>query len=334
MKHVFFVHSGITYLISLAVIEYLNLSKDDVVIITSRSIPDDERFLCIPLNTQEESIVQLPSYGSVGVLRSILVLRNLDKKIASGVDHHSFMLYLPSDKNYLMQFLQSHGLCVGRNFIEEGLLTYRAGFLKPRMVHQRFGYVKNLFRFPYHLNRTRGVRGVGTDNFIVYVATQTAQRNLQPFSTVLLDIKKVKVHEEESDFTALFIFDAVVEMNLCSYENFMECLEDFIKEDVPRRNLAIKFHPFQKEYAQYLSIFEKCNVQYSLLGAEVIPEMLLSKRNSIAVYGLSSSVLFYAKEMGCEVHSFSAKLVGKDEIYRNYITQLIPESIIKYLRLV
>lgn len=337
MKHVFYVHSGITYLISLAAIDYLKIQKSDVIIISCRSVVIDEAYQCLNLTRQEEDITLLPSYGSVGVLKLLFTLRNLDRKIERALHNHFFTLYLPSEKNYLMQYLQSHRLCVRRDFIEEGLLTYRAGFLKPRPLRKSlFGRIKNLLRFPFHLYRTEGVAGSPSD-FTIYVGTQTAQHALHSFNVVLLDITSHTQKERKMTiprFTALFIFDAVVEMNLCSYENFIGALEDFIVEKVPRQNLAIKFHPFQREYAQYLEVFKKYNIEYILLGAEIIPEMMIARNSAVSVYGLSSSVLFYAKEMGNEVHSFSSRLVKRDGNYRNYVNQLIPNSIVEYLELI
>jgi len=338
MKHVFYVHSGITYLVSLAVIDHLKLKPNDVLIIICRSIQIDGRFQRITLAPREEDIAQLPSYGSKEVLKNLGILRTLDNKIQDAVFHQPLTLYLPSEKNYLMQFLQSHRLCVARNFIEEGLLTYRAGFIKTQPVLRGFtNKLRHLLRFPFHLNRTGGVaKQHAVKDFTVYVVTETAQNVLHSFNTVLLNTRSVQCEQAviSKTFPNLYIFDAIVEMNLCTNDNFMVCLENFIATKVPRQNLMIKFHPFQKNQDQYLALFDRHNIQYEILGSEVIPEMLLAQKQGLSVYGLSSSVLFYAKEMGHVVYNFSPELAKKDKHYFDYVSQLIPVSIIDYLELI
>jgi len=338
MKHIFYVHSGITYLVSLAVIDHLKLELNAVVIIICRSIKIDEKFCCIKLEPNEENIALLPSYGSPDVLRNLSVLRKLDTKMRAVSRDKGFTLYLPSEKNYLMQFLQSHPLCFRRNFIEEGLLTYRAGFVKSRPPMTKLvDNFKHFLRFLFHLNRTSGIPNPeARKDFTIYVVTKTAQHILRDYKVVLLNASSVQIDQQIAlaPFTALYIFDAVVEMSLCANDNFMECLENFVAKHVPRQGLAIKFHPFQKEHDQYLAIFNKYNIQYTLLGSEVIPEVLLAQQKNLSIYGLSSSVLFYAKEMGHCVRSFSSELAKKDLVYKNYVTQLIPNSIIEYLKLI
>lgn len=338
MKHIFYVHSGITYLVSLAAINHLKLHTSEVIIIIGRSIQIDDQFQCIRLNAKEENIALLPSYGSVEVLKNINVLMRLDRKIGNAAQHSEFTLYLPSEKNYLMQFLQSQRLCLRRNFIEEGLLTYRAGFVKPRPELKGFiNRLRHLLRFPFHLYRTEGPKNRNAEkDFTVYVVTETASRVLHSYHTVLLNTSTVQIDQTlpSKAFSSLYVFDAVVEMDLCANDNFLKCLEDFVVEKVPHHSLAIKFHPFQKKVDQYIAIFNKHNIQYEILGNEVIPEMLLAQKRNLSVYGLSSSVLFYGKEMGHEVHSFSSELVKCDKKYFNYISMSIPGSIIDYLKLI
>lgn len=338
MKHIFYVHSGITYLVSLAAIAYLKLQPDEIRMVISRSIQIDDQFQNIILEPEEQAIAQLPSYGSVGVLKNLLVLRRLDRKINEASNDKPFTLYLPSERNYLMQFLQSHRLCVARNFIEEGLLTYRAGFIKPRPALNSFmKRLHHFLRFPFHLYRSGGVTGhhVGND-FTIYVVTETARDVLHAYNTVLLDISNIATDQAlaSKTFTSLYIFDAVVEMDLCAEDNFMVCLENFIATQVPREDLMIKFHPFQKSHDQYLELFDRYNIKYEILGREIIPETLLAQKKGLSVYGLSSSVLFYAKEMGHDVYSFSPQLANQDKRYLEYVSKSIPISIIDYLKLI
>lgn len=339
MKHVFYVHSGITYVVALATIDFLKLTTDQVLILLCRNIQIGTDYKILKLSPPEEQIQLLPSYGNKKVLNKIGILWKLDRRLAAVVDHTKFTLYLPSEKNFLMQFLQTHSLCKKRHFIEEGILTYQLEFKKVVPIRRGIkSHLRHWLRAPYHLFRTSVGQAQQPHNlfdFTVFVATRTAESLLKSFKVKYVDVNRI-LNTRESNYpgvTNLYIFDAVVEMGLSDSIPFMHSLETFIATEVPRENLHIKFHPFQKDYSVYLAIFDKYDIEYFLLGPEVIPEVLIVQSGSLSVYGLASSVLFYAKEFGHQVRSFSPLLAREDIKYKDYLIQSTPISIIESLKL-
>lgn len=339
MKHVFYIHSGITYVVTLATIDHLKLTRDQVVIILCRNIQVANEYQVLKLTPEEEQIQLLPTYGSKEVLKNFDILWKLDKRLSIAIGHMDFTLYLPSEKNFLMQFLQTHSLCKKRHFIEEGILTYQLEFKK--VVPTRRGirnHLRHWLRTPYHLFRTTVGQSQQPDNlidFTVFVATRTAELLLKSFTVEYVDVNRI-LKSRESDYHRvinLYIFDAVVEMGLSDSIPFMQSLESFIVNQVPRKNLHIKFHPYQKDHKRYLEIFDKYKIDYALLGPEVIPEVLIVQSNSMAVYGLASSVLFYANEIGHQVYSFSPALAQADAKYKAYLVNSTPSFIIESLNL-
>lgn len=339
MKHVFYVHSGITFVVSLATIEHLKLKPDQVLIILCRDIRIGKDYPVLKLTPEEEQIQLIPSYGSKEVLRKIGILWKLDQKISRFVNHTGFTLYLPSEKNYLMQFLQTHSLCKKRNFIEEGILTYQLEFKKVTALRNGFkDNLRHILRFPFHLFRSsvgQASLPIALKDFNVYVATRKARELLKSFHAEQVDVNRIlKTQTDESPRVSnLYIFDAVVEMGLSDHIPFMESLETFISTQVPRKNLHVKFHPFQKDNAVYQALFDKYEIEYTILGSEVIPEMIIAQSSSMVVYGLASSVLFYAHEIGHQVFSFSPILAEADPKYKTYLVNSTPSFIIESLKL-
>lgn len=338
MKHIFYVHSGITYLVSLGTIRYLRLQDDQVAFICARNFAVNPVFESLILGEKENELALLPSYGSRAVWTDRNILRALDKKVTQ-LAGGSFTLYLPTDRNYLMQFLRSHKCCIKRNFIEEGLLTYHDTMEKSvQPVRNVFIQVlKHLIRAPFHRFRTNvsPFKRKNEPEPVIYVATEAATSALSHRQTVLVDINAVMTSSTQAEIVNLLVLDPVVEMGLSDREIYFNCLDTFVSSSLPRDEMVhIKFHPRQTDFARYYEIFQKYKLSYAVLPPTTILEELLSSNRSIHVFGLSSSSLFYAQEWGVSVTSFSRQLAHCDAVYRNYVLTSFPKIATDSLKLV
>ncbi|MCE7863992.1 MAG: hypothetical protein DYG99_10680 [Bacteroidetes bacterium CHB5] len=340
MKHVFYVHSGITWLITLGIIREKAIDAADVCVVVGRELPVLVSYKNYVLNEPEQKIADIPSYGDKNVFLKQKILNDLDSKLDQLVGHDDFLLYLPMERNYLMQYLQTHALCAGRNFIEEGLLTYHGSFVKHGTANTTRAKLRYALRFPFHFNRTlvgtNKPRQYDPDNFTVFVCTDIAHEMLQKYSTCKIDLKFLAASFEDpiSEGKSLFIFDSVVENRVCEERIFLKCLDDFVCKNLSCRDkVAIKFHPQQRVFDKYLHVFQSNGVPYRLLQNDVIPEVLLMTSSGLNVFGLCSSVLFYAKQWGHSVRTFSPELATESISYGHWVNTSIPAFLINYLRL-
>lgn len=339
MKQVFYVHSGITWLMTLGVIQKNSFCNEDVLILFGRGFLVPCMFEYYVLDEAEQKLSSLPSYGSPGVFRCRTILKRLDKNLEQRFKQQDFILYLPTERNYLMQYLQTHPQCVGRNFIEEGLLTYHGSFIKKNSPSSFRSDLLYALRFPFHLNRTRiGKRQVGflSDTFTVYVCTVTGVSMLSHFVVCKIDLTTVLDSFKSSlaEVKILFVFDPVVEKKICDSKTFLRSLEDFVRANLNSgEKIAIKFHPQQVSFTMYLNVFNSLQIPYQVVPQDVIPEVLLLKSSGLRVFGLSSSVLFYASEWGHYVRSFSSSLAAEIVSYDKWVRSSIPQFLIDKLRL-
>lgn len=340
MKHVFYVHSGITWLVALGIVRKYFLSDQDVLILIGRGFTFSCPFKHELLTEGEQYLVSIPSYGSREVLRQYTVLRALDRKLEQRTGKSDFVLYLPTERNYLMQYLQTHKLCVGRNFIEEGLLTYHGSFLKHGAPSSSRSRLQYWLRFPFHWNRTlvgKNHHRFSPNDFTVYVTTDTARSILSQFTVSKIDLPSLSgsFHHPLPELKTLFVFDPVVEKKICDKQTFLRCLEDFVRSNInPKEEVALKFHPQQVSFGMYTEVFESLKIPYRVVPQDVIPEVLLMVSSGLCVLGVSSSVLFYAHEWGHDVRSFSPSLAEQSTSYAHWVKTSIPSFIINKLKLI
>lgn len=338
MKHLFYVHSGITYLVSLATIKRLALSKEDVVLMFARNFTQCSDYATLVCDEHEDEVARLPSYGSGKVCKMWSTLQALDRKL-NKVAPGGFKVYLPSDRNYLMQFIQTHPLCRERNFIEEGLLTYHDGMQKKKLDSETSfsSKIKHLFRAPFHRFRTNVSpwRNIVEPESVVYVATPAAVNMLSHRKTVLVDVRAVMKAVSGKKITDLLVLDPVVEMKQCDSGTYFKCLNEFVLSSLPKNDIVhVKFHPRQSNVEVYHEIFKRHSVRYEMLEQGIILEELICAHPNLHVFGLNSSSLFYAQQWGVRTTLFSRLLSEQDQIYRNYVINCFPSGVIKSMQLI
>lgn len=339
MRQVFYVHSGITWLMTVGIIRTNSLNDHSVLILFGRGFMLPCEFEYYALDNAEQSIESIPSYGSRDVFLKRKTLKHLDQKLTQWVGGEDFVLYLPTERNYLMQYLQTHLQCARRDFIEEGLLTYQGTFMKQRASQSLQARLKYRLRFPFHFGRTLvgcGIHLHALDDFTVYVCTNTAWSVLSQFRVNKIDLPSLggSFHQMIPDVKNLFIFDPVVEKGVCDPDIFRSCLKDFVRSNLSSETeVAIKFHPQQVSHELYLQVFDAFQIPFRVIGQDVIPEVLLMTLPSLRVFGLCSSVLFYAHEWGHKISSFSPILAEHSTSYQHWVKTSIPSFIIEDLKL-
>ncbi len=125
MTHIFYIHSNITYLAALSIIEMKEI--DNPVLIFGRNYKCkyiENQFKKIYLDVEVDSLNNVPSSGE-----RFLIFKKWRalKKFNAIIDQNtqgSFTCYLPHAKIFLMQLFVMHKKCIEYNILDEGMLCY------------------------------------------------------------------------------------------------------------------------------------------------------------------------------------------------------------------
>lgn len=118
MKHVFSVHSPITFLMAHACVQYLKLDKQDVFIFTAVNykvpIVDYQVIPCFKTNKRKSLFQKIKNFN---------VLNTYDKYLSEHIGDQNFIAYVDI-MSYYQKMLITNKQCSGFHFIEEGNLSY------------------------------------------------------------------------------------------------------------------------------------------------------------------------------------------------------------------
>lgn len=325
MKHLFYIHSPITLLSALSVIEeekpksWAFLCSFDFTPNLSYTQANVELYRLKKYQLSETS-----SSGSWRFFQNLVEIIHLRRFIRQ-ITKDKFVLCLPHTKNFLMQCLIHLPKCDHFNIIDEGLLTYNhpnafiKPFLKPITLQSK---IKKYLTLPKHLNQSVSYGSQSAKHSHVYLFYES------PFQDKNLGYKKIDfpsfpaMHLNYSN-SSVFILDNAVEANLLSQEEY----EDWLEGEITKRNLksiSVKFHPRQINKKAILNVFSKHKVNVQIIHDEVYLELVFRASINMKVYGLWSSLLFYAKMEGHEVVSGINRLQINNQLLANYIDNGIP----------
>lgn len=334
MKHVFYIHSYITYIVAVSVVAELALDHRDLVFIYGRDfhyrhIPDIAVYE-LPSNLM--ALSRVPSYGKRFIfLRKHRDIKALDKLIDRLAGGGSFTAYLPLTKNYLMQLIVTHPQCGGLIFLEEGLLSYTGHFVKNTyapFVNNWRGKLTALSKFPNHGYRSYFYRSHNFSQplsiYMLHEAPDIRQADID-----VCVLKSVVVPSLDPQFqidnSYLFIVETVIEDGIVSADNYFSVLETYI-DDLKRHgvdSIWIRFRPNYSASEDIITLFKERSIHVDILADEVCIESILSHSKNLTVVGLHSSLLFYAAIWGHRSLSLLNRLYEIDnqaeEKYRKYL---------------
>lgn len=305
MKHIFWAHSHITYLVSLLVIKYLDIPVNDIVFITYRGY-------------------KLPKEKIKGEFLVFFEVKTLNsQKLISF--KHKFELYVPHTKIDGFEEGVKLNNCVNYNIIEEGVLAYIHYDNPIKVIYQKItkfiGVKRSLRMLDYAHSKFKSVycvddkafRGVSKNNKVVLPFLFDNNINVNPINTKC----------------GIIVFDGLVYYEIITLEKLLELLAILILsiQKTNQDKIFYKFHPDQllegneKEIIEIQKKFSKVNeIEFIELPQEVILEEILFTNNKVTIYNFVSSIGFYASLTGNKVYSLS------DRIKRSRLTNLIKEK--------
>ena len=328
MKHVFSVHSPITFLAAFAVINNLNIDKNDVVILSNNyKVPFDDYKVFLSYSN-----IQPLWWQKMININSPL---NEDKYISKITENEPFIAYIDI-MSYGQAILATHCSCQQINFIEEGNSSYRKGDdfdtltwswyrkkHKFRLVslNDRVkailhalkwsirGYGHRLLAIPYSFNSYAFMDGVQFYGFseLAFPDIPNERKNTLKLSSDNASIKKLAGDISLID-TFVWIDGSNSNYTHLSDEIYYEAIDkgiEFFLEELRDKNVWLKFRPndtgSKKSYL-YNALVNK-GVEVFVLPDNMVLECVFLNSDNCKVIGNLSSALFYAAIFGHQSYS-------------------------------
>lgn len=316
MKHVFSIHSPITYFCSVCVILHEQLHKDDVIFLYTSYKPETPYGSVVPSYAQQHKSLW-------SKLWSFNLTKAYDHYLSKFLNDDTFIAYIDL-AHYYQKILITHQQCEAFHFIEEGTASYiEAQSLKDvtrieskmqfRNVHLKEymctvvrvlrGYNLKLLALPYFANAYAFISdakfygfdasifpGVSPDKII---KLEPLQYHLEPSAIDNgLHLSNSIILIEESYFKGYGLHPEAIAT--CFKRSLLK-----LKALTHEKKILVKLRPNQnKADALWVQYLEKNAIQFEILPSALVLEMALLKSHSCIVIGTVSSLLFYAAIFG------------------------------------
>lgn len=304
MKHVFIVHSHTLFLTSLGVVNYLGLENKDVIFLTFRNyrcryLYDSYKFI---------DVSELEKYNwTVRLSKSRLKKceKWADNIIASQIGEE-FIAYTPHTSVFNQLFI-TNVLCKGYNYVQEGITDI---FYSHKSLRDYLYLIQT-----YYLHDSRFYR---TSSWVITPNVREKAKDLKCYvfnpnlfsfinkEKVVVNWPKLTLDQNFDENRTSFIIDCWVEQTYLEIEIYESACETLIKENATEISY-IKFHPAQSEEVKsmVIGIFERHSLKYEILPNDIPFELILSAYPNMKICGFTSSLVYYAKQMG---HPYSQPL--------------------------
>lgn len=319
MKHIFTIHSPITFFCALNVAFHERLCSNDVIFICSGYYPDS-RF---------GKIVSSVSDYNNSILRKIRnfnIAKASDRYISSLVNNSSFTAYIDL-AHYYQKLIISHPMCSAFHFIEEGTASY----LAPKDLNELTRIEKGDFRINSYSEKIKGVlrilRGYSLKSLSIpyfaksfsslegirfYGFSEDVYPGVTKEKIIVLNpiVNKyhglIEIKEELVSNSLILIEESYFKVFNIEKEFVEKCYElslIWLKKHAENRKIYVKLRPKQrKEESLWIRAAENNGIRYTILEDDYL-EVLLVFASKCKVVGTVSSLLYYAVVLGHEAYS-------------------------------
>lgn len=312
LKHIFYIHSQICFIISKHIIELNKINIKDVIFISNRgfSFQKNNSFKTIAA----EQITNGPVVLQWNILKSAIECIRFDKKINNITKNKSYYTYIPQTTIGFVELLITHKNCAGFYYVEEGHSSYES-LSNINSMHY------NTKTIPIIIKRLGWLNRIKNNNFFeiekckaLYCTSKIAFPGAR--KKIVLDeiFKKQKnIFETNTEKKFYCAFDAISVYNNDLQSAHIIAFLIAIKKYIKNNNITkiiIKYHPEQLINNEY-TLFEKIiNKELNgIIEIDSFPpncslELQLMEENNADILILSSSIGMYAQRMGHTVYTF------------------------------
>lgn len=330
MKYIFTIHSHITFLSALSVVEYEKLEKKQVTFICSSYKPQLKKNSEINIIKSFDELES--SYNILKRISNFNYGVGVDKYIKKIISEDEFIAYIDL-MSVFNRFLVTNRQCKQFHFIEEGIVNYgdfdsfRIFTIDIDRFSWRISFKKNLkeillslyrilrgrsikiLNLPIHPNSYAFFKGVNYYGFseFTYPNIPKNKKKITPFSLIKKELQIDIEQEVNFNEVNIWIGDTICSLYKVSMEHYKNALDKlFLKTSTKNNNkIFIKYRGTESMEERKIleSTLEENNFNVDFLSKDVIVESLFMNYKNLTIYGNGSSLLIYAKIMEHKVHS-------------------------------
>lgn len=329
MKHIFTIHSHITFLAAVGTIIHEGINTEEVIFITGgRYVPKvNDSFKGKVVKAYDTLEV---SYSFIEKLKNWNYTNSANRYINRLIGEEEFKAYVDL-MTVFNRYLVMHPKCKQFHIIEEGIVNYGdyddfmlwtadlrqfqwqwSGF---KAIKQMINACTRLLRgrslrllaMPVHPNLYTLHKDVNAYCFSEYAFqyTPARQRIVMDWNTLY---RYVSIQNAYNDASWFWIGDTLCSSYGISMRDFESALQQLLEKINPQKKEHIIYLKFrgaeskeEKELTQkYLIAY---NFKIELVPADMIMELLFLNYKNLNVCGITSSLLIYANLMGHTTHS-------------------------------
>lgn len=324
MKHIFVVHSHITYLAALGVILKESLQEKDVLILSESFHLSYE-----PISIQKVSIYE--SYKNLlkDPLRIFYPNLYLDRIIDRFVGNDKFIAYVPVF-HMIDRYLITHSKCERYNITEEGMAayyTYYKGLQHTFLTGNRWRYSSGIQGIKERIEDIKKiVRGfsISINAIPTFYTAYASDPNITFYGfneeSYYLAVNKklisfkdiVKIYKFPTfynlDNSVVWISDPDILKLYGDKKSFYIAIEkSFIAWLKQKKifNIYIRFHyrESDEQKRELINLFERNGIKFVEIQVDAIMEVELMNAENVSLFGIWSSLLVYGSMMGHKSYS-------------------------------
>ena len=235
-------------------------------------------------------------------------IREVDELIETHIGY-KYILYVPHFAFALFQLFYTNNLCCKACYIQEGGIPFKKAYSTKFPLYKRIGY--GLFN---HIVLRDGRLKIPRKWFIKGFLNK--QTTLEAFAIsdsffrhLPAEVHHVKWPVFNIDITiapqsTVFVFDGFVSNHHIEKDFYERKCRKLVEREARNCNY-IKYHPMQsnEERKLIMSYFPK-NVIVKVLDDSVPFEVVLSSFSHLTIVGFDSSLLYFAEDLGHNVHAY------------------------------
>lgn len=332
MKHLFIINSHTTFLTSMGVVEYLKLNENDVYFLYVRNY--NNSIISVDYHVVKASfLMQFESQLFQTKIKRFKALKKIDDFILKNIND-KFHLYCPHLENAVWQAFYTNSFCIDMSYIQEGGIPYSRAYITKMSIKEKLKFT--LSNKIYRLTKRVWHGGWYTEGTmkkqkeIHSYAINYSFFHYLPSINHIVKWPSVKLNITIPKFSHVFIFDGFVSNGVIEPEIYDKYCKKIILENIGQKNF-VKFHPAQThdEIKTITQIFEENHCSYEILPNAIPFELFLSAYSDFIIYGFSSSLLYFAVDLGFKVVSKYTWLFESHK-FRKYVYQTGHTSIEEY----
>lgn len=330
MKHIFTIHSHVTFLATIGTIVHENLRTEDVIIICGSGYHPqvNEHFKGKTVQAYDRLEATFSWWQKVKHFNYTNSVNRYINHLTQGDDYVAYVDLMSVFNRYLVM----HPECEQFHVIEEGIVNYADydDFMLWTADLRQFqfqwtglnafkqilnatarlirGRSLRLLAMPVHPNLYTLHHGVNAYCFSEYAFQYTSSKQKKFLDWTALNQYIDFTKNIYPDGSLIWIGDTLCSFLKVSMEHFQEAIKQFmqmINSNKEERILYLKFRGSEslEERDLTLEYLNQYNFKVVLIPSEVIMELVFLNGKNFTVYGIRSSLLIYANLMGHETHS-------------------------------